>query len=265
MTCCTGLPYRLVKTAKTKKHIDGDAFKAWTNLCHRYAPKEVLNMVQLHSRFNNCCLETPTLDPDVWFVELDIICKRMSEVDPTYEKREQEITSHIIDRLPEAYNNLLPVIEDNDLSLHVIQQKIRNFWNCKLKQKKNSKEIALYVTKFKGKCRNCGKQGHKLVDCCVNSNVSGNKGAKDKDGTEKGMKCFNCKKYAGHVAEYCPEKKKAKGGEEKKETGMFVGICKSIKTSGKVSEQTYRKDYDPMTTNDAEPSEFCASSDGMEL
>ena len=265
MTCCTGLPYRLVKTAKTKKHIDGDAFKAWTNLCHRYAPNEVSNMVQLHSRFNNCCLETPTSDPDVWFVELDIICKRMSEVDPTYEKREQEITSHIIDRLPEAYDNLLPVIEDNDLSLHVIQQKIRNFWNRKLKQKKNSKEIALYATKFKGKCRNCGKQGHKSVDCRVSSNVSGNKGSKDEDGEEKGMKCFNCNKYAGHIAKDCPEKKKEKGGEEKKETGMFVGMCEFIETNEEVFEQTYRKDYDPMTTNDAEPSEFCASSDGTEL
>ena len=89
MTCCTGLPYRLVKTAKPKRHIDGDAFNAWTDLCHWYAPNAVSNMVQLRSWFNICCLETPTLDPDVWFFEIDIICKRMSEVDPTYAKREQ--------------------------------------------------------------------------------------------------------------------------------------------------------------------------------
>lgn len=73
----------------------------------------------------------------------------------------------------------------------------------------------------------------------MNSNVSGNKGTKDKDGMEKGMKYFNCNKYTGHMAKDFPEKKKAKGGEEKKDTGMFVGICKSIETTRKVFKQTY--------------------------
>ena len=77
-------------------------------------------MVQCHSWFNNSCLKTPTLDPDVWFVKLGIICKHMSEVDPTYDKREQEITSHITNRLPDMYDHLLLMIEDNDLTVHVI-------------------------------------------------------------------------------------------------------------------------------------------------
>lgn len=127
MACCTKLPYRLVKAATTKRLIDGNSYKAWTNLCHHFLPNEVSNMVQLHSWFKNCCLETPTLDPDDWFVLLDIMCKHMFEVNPIYEKRKQEITSHIIDRLPDKYDNLFLGIEDNDLSLHVIQHKIRNF------------------------------------------------------------------------------------------------------------------------------------------
>ena len=53
----------------------------------------------------------------------------------------------------------------------------------KLKQKKNSKEIVLFAAKVKGKCCNYRKQGHKLVDCQVNSNMIRNEGAKEKDGT----------------------------------------------------------------------------------
>jgi hypothetical protein len=80
-------------------------------------PNKVSNMVQLSSKFNNCCLETPTTDPDEWLIELEIICNKMTEIDPSYEKREHKITAHIICRLPEEYNQLIPVIEGNDLNL----------------------------------------------------------------------------------------------------------------------------------------------------
>ena len=158
----------------------------------------------------------------------------MTEIDPSYEKREHEITAHIINRPPEEYNKMIPVIEGNDLSLHQIQEKMRVYYNRKFKKKKRSKDIALFAAKFKGKCRNCGKQGHKPADCRVNNTVSGERGATDKDGKEKGMKCFNCNKYAGHMAKDCPEKKKQKGGEETKETGTFVSICEEIETSNDV-------------------------------
>ena len=35
MTCCTRLPYRLVKMAKTKWLINWNAYQAWKNLCHQ--------------------------------------------------------------------------------------------------------------------------------------------------------------------------------------------------------------------------------------
>jgi hypothetical protein len=53
-----------------------------------------------------------------------------------------------------------------------------------------------------------------------------------KDGTKK-LKCFNCNKYAGHVAKDCPEekkekKKKNKEDDKEKETQMFVGMVDVI-------------------------------------
>jgi hypothetical protein len=45
--------------------------------------------------------------------------------------------------------------------------------------------------------------------------------------TNKGVKCFNCNKHAGHIARDCPEPKKDKITSTK-ETGMFVGCCMFI-------------------------------------
>jgi hypothetical protein len=133
------------------------------------------------------------------------------------------------------------------------------------KNKKSSKDIALFAAKFKGKCHNCDKQGHKLAECWINNNISGERGARDKDGKEKGMKCFNRNKYAGHMAKDCPEKKETQSGEEKKETGMFVGICKEIGTSDDILDKNHLIGFVPETKEDMEQEEFCALSDGVEL
>ena len=76
--------------------------------------------------------------------------------------------------------------------------------------------------KFKGQCCNCGKQGHKVSKCRSKSNIAGDKGQKEK---KSRIKCFNRNKFAGHYAKDCPELKKTKTSDNKKETGMFVGMC----------------------------------------
>ena len=72
---------------------------------------------------------------------------------------------------------------------------------------------------FKGLCRKCRKQGHKAVDCR----------SEPKEGPKKGIKCYNCNKYAGHIAKDCPKPKKQRPfnrsapQERPAENGMFVG------------------------------------------
>ena len=39
----------------------------------------------------------------------------------------------------------------------------------------------------------------------------------------KGIKCYNCNKYAGHITKDCLEPKEEQNDDAKKETGMFVG------------------------------------------
>ena len=67
----------------------------------------------------------------------------------------------------------------------------------KKKQKRGPKKA------FKGRCRNCGKQGHKSFEC-------------DK---EKKIGCYECGKE-GHMARDCPEKK-----NKENNNNFFVGMC----------------------------------------
>ena len=66
MMCCTGIAFGLVNQAKTKRLRDGDAFMAWTNLCARYAPNEVADLIQLSGDFNKCGLDNARTDPEEW-------------------------------------------------------------------------------------------------------------------------------------------------------------------------------------------------------
>ena len=101
------------------------------------------------------------------------------------------------------------------ITLSDLKSKLRAFYKRKFKDL-NTNEIALFANgKFKGLCKNCGKQGHKAADCRSKNNTGG----ANKETKGKGVKCFNCNKYAGHIAKDCPEEKKTK---EKKETGMLT-------------------------------------------
>ena len=219
---CTGIAFGLVNQAKTKDLIDGDAFMAWKNLCDRYAPHEVSDLIQLSADFSNCALDN--YDPDEWFIKLDLIRDRMTQINAKFEKEDEEVIAHILNKLPSEYSEVVTSVEGlSSVTLRDIKAKIRAFYKRKFSGNKNPSELALFAGgKFKGDCRNCGKQGHKASECRSKSNVAGDKGHKDK---KAGIKCFNCNKFAGHYAKDCPEKKKTKASDEKKETGMFVGMC----------------------------------------
>lgn len=219
---CTGIAFGLVNQAKTKDLIDGDAFMAWKNLCDRYAPHEVSDLIQLSSDFSNCALGT--YDPDEWFIKLDLIRNRMTQINAKFEKEDEEVIAHILNKLPAEYSEVVTNVEGmSSMTLRDVKAKIRAFYKRKFKDTNTAKELAMTAGgKFKGQCRNCGKQGHKASECRSKSNVAGDKGQKDK---KTGVKCFNCNKFAGHYAKDCPELKKTKTSDDKKETGMFVGMC----------------------------------------
>ena len=219
---CVDSAFGFICNARTKDLKDGDAFLAWNNLCERYAPQETTDLVQLSTDYELCTMESN--DPDTWFNKLDTLRNRMTQINPKYEKEDGEVIAHILRKLPSEYSDVVTAVEGmSSMTLRDIKTKIRAFHKRKIVGNKSAGELAMYAGgKFKGDCRNCGKQGHKASECRSKSNVAGDKGHKDK---KTGIKCFNCNKFAGHYAKDCPEKKKTKTSDEKKETGMFVGMC----------------------------------------
>ena len=241
---CTGIAFGLVTQAKTAQLIDGDAFLALKNLCDRgYAPHETSDLIQLSGEFSKCNLESTTKsDPDEWFIKLDMIHNRMTQINSSFPEQDIEVIAHIIDKFPSEYSN-----------------KIRAFYKRKFKTENSStNEIALFAGgKFKGLCRNCGTQGHKSADCR-------SKGSKaDGEKTGKGIKCFNCNKFAGHIAKDCPDEKKKKTAD-KKETSFFVGCAVEAEEE---EEEIHRFGFisdNNNNNNNNNNFEYCASCGGEE-
>ena len=69
-------------------------------------------------------------------------------------------------------------------------------------------EIGLFAGGFKGRCHNCGKQGHKARDC--RSRIQGNDRNHNRTETRT---CYYCKEK-GHIAANCPKLKAKKQREQ---------------------------------------------------
>ncbi len=220
---CTDIAFGLVKMAKTKGLKDGDARIAWKNLCDRYAPKGSTDLNHQTGELNNCVPDSPRSDPDLWFIKLDVIRNCLTSIGTKYTKEDFELVAHVINKLPNEYSELITTIESlsTTITLVDLQSKVQAFYTRKLKDRKSGNELALFPKMFKGICRKCGKQGHRAKDCR----------STPKEEPKKGVKCYNCNKYAGHIAKDCPEPKKLRlpvqeqQREQPLENGMFVGLC----------------------------------------
>ena len=86
---CNGIAFGLVNQAKTNDLIDGDAFMVWKNLCEKYAPHEVSDLILFSSDFRNCA--PGGNDPDKWFFKLDLICDRMTQINTKFKKEDKAV------------------------------------------------------------------------------------------------------------------------------------------------------------------------------
>ena len=65
------------------------------------------------------------------------------------------------------------------------------------KSKDEGKEIGLFAGGFKGRCHNCGKFGHKAVDCTEPKKIDGRKG--------QGDEFYRYCRSKDHTIENCPK------------------------------------------------------------
>jgi hypothetical protein len=222
---CSGVPMGLVRRA------NGDARNAIKRLDEKYARQDSASLMELLQEFTGCKLESTSVDPDAWFLKLDGINEKLRNIQDDYAKKDYEIKAHLLGNLPEGYEDVETKCGGNEASMTVedIEREISNKWKRSHKKQadkkaENSKNMAMtaegdkkgggrkFTKKFKGRCRKCGKQGHKKSEC-----------RSDKKGV-----CFNCGED-GHFAKDCPKPKK--NDEDKKSsegTGMFVGMAHHV-------------------------------------
>ena len=258
---CSGIAFGLVNQAKTTDLQDGDAFLAWKYLTDRYSPNQTSDLIALSGQFNKCSLKSKYTDPDEWFIELELLRTQMRLINTKFTKQDEELIAHILDKLPLEYSEVVTTVEgQTTMTLDDLKSKIRVFYKRKFKcESTDAKEIALIMhPKFKGTCRNCGRQGHRANKC--RSRPAGSKLEKPKTiaTVGKGLKCFNCNKFAGHLSKDCPEPRcetTSTKSKESNKTGMFVGVCKETHCTG-ISSNDFNND----NSGKFENLQFCGAS-----
>ena len=170
--------FGLVDEATSSTYPEGDARTAWGKLMQRYESQTNASRVKLMGQFTSSKLRKNSQDPDPWISELELMRIRLkkmgSKIDDEY------LMMHIMNNLPSAYDGLIENLEDrldstlDPLTISVLRDKVSEKYE-KIKRRRGIKdevsdsedeeEKALFAKQFKGRCRKCGKFGHKAADC----------------------------------------------------------------------------------------------------
>ena len=134
---------------------------------------------------------------------------------------EDDMLIHILNNLPNDYINIVELLErkigvDSDsLTLIDLRDELTTKYQRILKARKvkeedlnedNEDDTALLAGKFKGRCRKCGKFGHKAAQCkstTSNSNLQNTNNGNNRFND----KCYICGRY-GHTKAECWYNKK---------------------------------------------------------
>jgi hypothetical protein len=210
---------------------NGNAFDAVCLLNKKWAPTGQKDLVALQGLWKKCVLESASSDPTAWFIEIGLLNARFEAIDPNCAKKEWELKAHVLENLPEGYENIVPLLKNVEHDFEGFEEVITDHWTSTLQGVAKGKDSEMALTafaskKFKGTCNHCGKQGHKVTDCWKKNGKDGNKGtdAKKKDwsGQPDTRKCYNCDTI-GHISRNCPKKKESAQCVEE-----FVGVVDSF-------------------------------------
>jgi gag-polypeptide of LTR copia-type len=165
--------FNIVRGCKSKDYPDGNATTAWEKLKNKYEPTSAPSMVKLDKQFRDSSLKKGE-DPEVWITQLEDISARLEEMG--LEILEKQFMIHVLNNLPPDYDLQVALLERRigDEKDPLTVSEIRSELSLRFERLNNhsnnengeaSDEMALYSGQFKGKCRNCGKIGHKLFQC----------------------------------------------------------------------------------------------------
>ena len=181
--------FQLIKGAKTANLPDGDSYKAWSALKNKFEATTVPSRLLLKSKINNLRFKTKQ-DPATFVCALEDLVMQYNNAGGSW--TEVDSLEHICNILPKQYEVVIHPLEKrigsstDPLSLNELQDEL-NLKFVKMNGgkygdddddegevglkglnspgKSQKKEVGLYAGGFKGRCFNCGKQGHKSSEC----------------------------------------------------------------------------------------------------
>ena len=154
----------------------------WEELFDEYEPCEDIDKYEVLKQFQECKLQTARENPTLWFKRLETINERLRKIDPSQVKDDEAIKLHIRVNLPEGeYSELITTMNEEKTKTNSkeLKRKIKSFWRRFTKQDRTEQEEQVlqtndkqpkgykprYHKQFKGRCRICGKYGHKASSC----------------------------------------------------------------------------------------------------
>ena len=161
--------FQAIRNGCTTALPNGSAREAWKNLIRIYQPKTTTQKVELEQKFNKMTLDKETKNPDEFFTELEHIRLILKE-DHNEDYDDDKLIQHIIyNTTPKCYELCVQIYKRElgrgvNIELNELKNEIRSIF-IQNKKKDKKEETALSAGQFKGKCRVCGKQGHKGENC----------------------------------------------------------------------------------------------------
>jgi Zinc knuckle len=196
---------------------DGNAALAWEKLKKKYDPISAPSLVKTERTFRESKLSKDE-DPDVWITNLEDLRIKLEVMG--------SIMIQILNNLTEEYElqSLLEkhiVDANNPLTLEKLKEELTLRFERltskidSAKLKGSFDEKALFMGQFKGKCRNCGKLGHKASQCK----------SRQVEETKPYVICNYCKK-PGHIKAKCSKLlKKNQNQGESNISGLRNGVA----------------------------------------
>jgi len=210
--------FNLIKNTKSDDYPDGNAGNAWTALEKKFEPKTAPSQAKLHRLFYKDEMKKD-LDPINFITYLEDIRSRLA--DAGIKMDDEHFILQVLNTVTKGYATEVRLIEEKldkseTVTIDNLKDRLSLEFERVLKWKKHEKknedeseesdeenEKAFFSTQSKGRCKYCGKYGHKASRC--------RQRMKDMDNNQNHGKsnrtCNYCGKY-GHKESNCRNKKR---------------------------------------------------------
>jgi len=164
--------FQTICSCMTTDYKNGNAADAWKSLTAKYAPKIAPMKLELKLEFQRMKLRDASKDPDVWISQLEDLRTRLKDMNAAIS--DDDFYVHILNNLLPEYEVQVSKLEERfgSTTNPLTVQDLRNELNLKyarlkrISAERTATDQALAAfRRYKGKCNNCGKMGHKASEC----------------------------------------------------------------------------------------------------